>query len=462
MSKELNDGAFIVQGDLAIHPIALLLPPMNDAEYKEFKDDILGNGLHNPIILYQDKVLDGRNRYLACKELEIDVWAREWEGGSDPIEYVISQNIHRRHLTAGQRSMVAAKALDFHIEAARARQRVAGIVHSDNLKKGNEVIPRLVASLPQAGTPDPEEKKPFASTADENKARSQAGKLLNVSGRSVAAAAVVLKHGTDDEKKDVETGKVGLAKVEKQVRERAKNTPRPEEKQVFNKEKSDSIEWSKWTWNPVTGCSYACQYCYARDIGDRFQGGFEPKFHPERLSAPINTRLPTDTGNGNLNVFVCSMAELFGDWVPQEWIDQVIESCTKAPEWNFIFLTKNPKRLIGIKWPKNAWVGTTVDCQSRVNSAVAAFDELNKHPYRPVVTFLSCEPMNERLDFGDRGLHSFDWIIIGGRSVSSRMPAFQPEWEWVEKLHNEARAAGCKVYWKPNLTVRPKEYPTGI
>ena len=126
MSKELNDGAFIVQGDLAIHPIALLLPPMNDAEYKEFKDDILGNGLHNPIILYQDKVLDGRNRYLACKELKIDVWAREWEGGSDPIEYVISQNIHRRHLTAGQRSMVAAKALDFHIEAARERQRAAG------------------------------------------------------------------------------------------------------------------------------------------------------------------------------------------------------------------------------------------------------------------------------------------------------------------------------------------------
>jgi hypothetical protein len=48
----------------------------------------------------------------------------------------------------------------------------------------------------------------------------------------VAAAAVILKHGTDDEKKDVETGTVGLAKVEKQVRVRAKNTPRPEEKQL--------------------------------------------------------------------------------------------------------------------------------------------------------------------------------------------------------------------------------------
>ena len=220
MSKELNDGAFIVQGDLAIHPIALLLPPMNEAEYKEFKDDILGNGLHNPIILYQDKVLDGRNRYLACKELEIDVWAREWEGGSDPIEYVISQNIHRRHLTAGQRSIVAAKAMNFHIEAARERQKVAG-----GDRKSEEYKKSLVASLPQAisehgtdpeaeyinedntpklknvQTPDPEENKPFASNADENKARSQAGKLLNVSGRSVTAAVVVLKHGTDDKRR---------------------------------------------------------------------------------------------------------------------------------------------------------------------------------------------------------------------------------------------------------------------
>jgi hypothetical protein len=255
MSKELNDGAFIVQGDLAIHPIALLLPPMNEAEYKEFKDDILGNGLHNPIILYQDKVLDGRNRYLACKELEIDVWAREWEGGSDPIEYVISQNIHRRHLTAGQRSIVAAKAMNFHIEAARERQRVAG-----GDRKSEEYKKSLVAGVQQAIS-EPVTSEPDAPKAKETsfdkKAVSQAGKLLNVSGRSVAAAVVVLKHGTDDEKKDVETGKVGLSKIEKQVRERAKNKPMPEEKQMFNKEKSDSIEWSKWTWNPVTGCIYA-------------------------------------------------------------------------------------------------------------------------------------------------------------------------------------------------------------
>jgi len=87
----------------------------------------------------------------------------------------------------------------------------------------------VVASLhqltPEPGTSEPEAPK-AKETLFDKKAVSQAGKLLNVSGRSVAAAAVVLKHGTDDEKKDVETGKVGLAKVEKQVRERAKQNGR--------------------------------------------------------------------------------------------------------------------------------------------------------------------------------------------------------------------------------------------
>ncbi len=139
--------------------------------------------------------------------------------------------------------MVAAKALDFHIEAARERQRVAGAA---NLQKHHEDTGHkiktpadtraLVVAILQQLTPEPGTSETEAPKAKETlfdkKALSQAGKLLNVSGRSVAAAAVVLKHGTDDEKKDVETGTVGLAKVEKQVRERVQNAPRPEEKQL--------------------------------------------------------------------------------------------------------------------------------------------------------------------------------------------------------------------------------------
>jgi len=229
----------------------------------------------------------------------------------------------------------------------------------------------------------------------------------------------------------------------------------PKSKATLN-QTNENIEWAKWTWNPVTGCEFNCPYCYARDIGIRFQGGFEPTYHADRLIAPHNKKVPTqaETDIGYKNVFVCSMGELFGDWVPQKWIDDVLLVVRSAPQWNFLFLTKNPKRLVGIDWPENAWVGTTVDVQARVEPAQEAFRQLNAS-----VKFLSCEPLQEQLDFDDMSM--FDWLIIGGRSKSAGMPAFQPEMEWVKALTMKAWNSGLKVYWKPNLTRRPREYPEG-
>jgi protein gp37 len=155
---------------------------------------------------------------------------------------------------------------------------------------------------------------------------------------------------------------------------------------------------------------------------------------------------------GLKTVFVCSMADLFGDWVPQEWIDAVLESARNSPKWNFLFLTKNPKRLIDIDWPKNAWVGTTVDVQRRVKAAEEAFRQIDA-----TVRFISCEPLQEKVEFDS--MKMFDWIIVGGRSRCTNLPEFQPKWEWVESILNQAREYGLKVYFKPNLTVRPREYP---
>jgi len=149
-------------------------------------------------------------------------------------------------------------------------------------------------------------------------------------------------------------------------------------------------------------------------------------------------------------VFVCSMADLFGEWVPQEWIDAVLEAVRAAPQWNFLFLTKNPKRLAGIDWPDNAWVGTTVDCQKRVAAAEKAFAKITAR-----VKFLSCEPLLEKLTF--ENLKVFDWLIIGPKRVGAGHE--QPEWEWVESLLRQARQAKLRVYFKPHLTVRPREYP---
>lgn len=225
---------------------------------------------------------------------------------------------------------------------------------------------------------------------------------------------------------------------------------------TFN-DTNEMVDWAKWTWNPVTGCLHDCDYCYARDIANRYYDEkFQPTFRPERLKAPHFTRVPAkaETQIGWRNVFVCSMADLFGKWVPQAWIDAVLAEVRAAPQWNFLFLTKFPQRLAAIDWPDNAWVGTTVDRQYRVKIAEQAFREV-KAP----VKWLSCEPLLEDLTFSS--LVMFDWVVMGGASESTKTPAFQPPWAWVEHLFWQARQADCLVYMKPNLATRCQEYPRG-
>jgi protein gp37 len=218
---------------------------------------------------------------------------------------------------------------------------------------------------------------------------------------------------------------------------------------------NENIEWALWSWNPVTGCLHNCDYCYARDIANRFYAQkFVPTFLPARLQAPRKMKVPAAAKDniGEKNVFTCSMADLFGKWVPQDWIDAVFSEVRAAPAWNFLFLTKFPKRLSEMDWPKNAWCGTTVDTQHRVEMAEKSFSNV-----KAGVKWLSCEPLLQRLTFSS--LEMFDWIVIGGQSRSTQTPEFQPKWEWVEHLIDQARKAKCKVYIKPNLTSRPREYP---
>jgi protein gp37 len=255
----------------------------------------------------------------------------------------------------------------------------------------------------------------------------------------------------------------GVAKMtQKEVVDTARTLPATAPKEhtttpTFN-QTNDNIEWARWSWNPVTGCLHDCQYCYARDIANRFYPEkFKPTFRPERLTAPQNTKVPAGAEHniGLRNVFVCSMADLFGDWVPEEWILSVLDAARDAPQWNFLFLTKNPKRLPEFEWPENAWIGTTVDCQARVKPAEDAFARIDA-----TVKFVSCEPLREPIEFERIGI--FDWIIIGGQSRSSGASEMQPEWAWVERLLYQAREEQVAVYFKPNLAVRPREYPGGI
>lgn len=226
---------------------------------------------------------------------------------------------------------------------------------------------------------------------------------------------------------------------------------------------NENIRWALWSWNPVTGCEHNCPYCYARDMATMgrtavaFPNGFAPSLIPARLKAPRNTPFPEAKAaewRGHKNVFVCSMADLFGRWVPREWIEAVLAEVCNAPQWNFLFLTKFPIRMAEFDFPDNAWVGTTVDCQSRVANAEKAFRKV-----KAGVKWLSCEPLIEPLKFKD--LSAFQWIVLGGASRSSQTPVWHPPDRWVLDMKEEAIRLGIPFFLKKNLRPEKEEYYPG-
>jgi protein gp37 len=156
------------------------------------------------------------------------------------------------------------------------------------------------------------------------------------------------------------------------------------------------------------------------------------------------------------------MADLFGRWVPARWIETVLKTVEASPQWNFLFLTKFPKRMSEFDIPTNAWMGTTVDLQARVANAEKAFEKV-KAP----IKWLSIEPMSEPITF--LRLDLFDWVVIGGASESKATdgtpatPDWNPSIEWMVSLHQQARQAGCKIYYKTNSGLsdmsRIREFP---
>lgn len=263
------------------------------------------------------------------------------------------------------------------------------------------------------------------------------------------------------------------------------------------------IDWCDATFNPVTGCLHGCEYCYARRIAERFgstcteintENGYEcdlyegtgenhvlekpymrewksgkitkapypfcfdPTFHRYKLDEPQRCKKPR-------NIFVCSMADLFGDWVPDEWIKAVFDACEKAPWHRYIFLTKNPSRLMlmaaakdveeGIKYrpedmekikghtplPKhdNWWFGSTLD-----NKDARRFQRWGYH------SFVSIEPLTEFMDVGLGSFGSDEWVIIGAET-GNRKDKVIPKREWVDNIVEAASITQMKVFMKGSL-----------
>ena len=223
------------------------------------------------------------------------------------------------------------------------------------------------------------------------------------------------------------------------------------------------IDWCDSTWNPVTGCLHGCEYCYARRIANRFGFGayepnidervlikpaisagkkvpypfnFEPTFHKYRLNEYQNKK--------GRNIFVCSMADLFGEWVPDEWINEVFEACDNAPQHNYLFLTKNPKRyekILDHYMPPNMWFGW-----SQTGPMGNKCDFTTHHS---VKVFISIEPLLE--PFKKFHVSGVDWVIIGAET-GRRKNKIVPERRWIEDIVNECKKVEIPVFMKSSLS----------
>ena len=199
------------------------------------------------------------------------------------------------------------------------------------------------------------------------------------------------------------------------------------------------IEWCDYTWNPVTGCLNNCSYCYARKIGMRFQGHFKPTFHKDRLLQPFKEKKPS-------KIFVCSMADLFGDWIPKEWIDVIIHTAKMLPQHTFLFLTKNPKRYADFEFPQNCWLGET---------QTGGYVQMNM-PHKKNIQFISIEPLLEEVKFSFSVRNLIEWIIVGGLTPKSVHTE-----KWVDDILTTARGYNIPVFLKSNLKYpyKLKEFP---
>ena len=240
------------------------------------------------------------------------------------------------------------------------------------------------------------------------------------------------------------------------------------------------IDWADASWNPVTGCMHVCEYCYARRIAERFGSkqkpesiecsvlnapvrctdfysymrmagisagkvqpypfDFFPTFHRYKLGEPQRWKKPR-------NIFVCSMADLFGDWVPDEWIEQVFEACEAAPQHKYLFLTKNGKRYLELARKgimpdtDNFWYGCSVTRPD------APFFFSNK-----CKTFASIEPILEPFDWvpGLKHIGLPDWIIVGAET-GNRKNKVRPEKDWLGGIVNGCAEHNIPLFMKESL-----------
>jgi protein gp37 len=196
--------------------------------------------------------------------------------------------------------------------------------------------------------------------------------------------------------------------------------------------------------------------CYAETVAERvaqtsYPHGFEHHYwRPEVLSKPLSLHKPA-------RIFLDSMSDLMGHWVPDEQVNQVLDICRQAYWHTFQLLTKNAPRLKDFDFPSNVWVGVSAPPgfmfgkrlslaqQARMLETMLKVLNDLKHGS---VRWMSIEPLS--FDIAPLLVDSnLQWAVIG--AATNGMKAYQPRPEWVCNVLEVLDKQGTKVFFKGNL-----------
>jgi protein gp37 len=212
------------------------------------------------------------------------------------------------------------------------------------------------------------------------------------------------------------------------------------------------IEWANKVWNPVTGCTYGCEYCYARRMAVRlrenpytamkYMHGFAPTFHPEECT--LERMKQFKKGD---KVFVCSMGDLFDPMISVNDTKKILELMENS-EAQFLLLSKRPlemqdffHRYGHFDSGRNIWIGASMTNQQDVYVRMAHLLTTPAHR-----RFISLEPLCGPIDFHNWiKLGGLDWVIVGGQTGQGLRPLHP---DWVRSVRDQCQEAGVAFFFK--------------